>query len=68
MERLFYDAVYKVRYLVAFANLSLFEADVLAAEMIEETAGTTMIFIIRQNLLLHLREADGRSYSSPLSG
>ena len=67
-ERLFYDTVCKVRYLVAFANLNLFEADVLAAEMIEETAGAVMICIIRQNLLRNLPEADGRSYTSPLSG
>ena len=37
IERLFYDAVGQVRYLVAFANLRLFEADVLAAETVEET-------------------------------
>ena len=48
----------KVRYLVAFAKLSLFEADVLVAEMIKEMAGAIMICIIRQNLLRHLREAD----------
>jgi hypothetical protein len=46
-ERLFYDAVGKVCYLVAFANLSLFEADVLVAEMIEEMAGAIMICIIQ---------------------
>jgi hypothetical protein len=37
MERLFYDAVGQVRDLVALANLHLFEADVLAAETVEET-------------------------------
>ncbi len=37
IERLFDDAVGQVRYLVAFANLRLFEADVLAAETVEET-------------------------------
>ena len=37
MERLFDDAIGQVRDLVSFANLLLFEADVLASQMHEET-------------------------------
>jgi hypothetical protein len=36
-EPLFYDAVGQVCHLVACANVNLFEADVPAAEMVEET-------------------------------
>jgi hypothetical protein len=37
MKSLFDDAVSQVRNLVAFANLYLLEADVLATETVEET-------------------------------
>jgi len=37
MKQLFYDTVSQVCNLVAFANLNLLEADVLAIETVEET-------------------------------